>query len=207
MKFVKMLGLLAIAAAAVMAFAGSASATTLTGPNTGEVFTGTLTAESEGTTSLDGAFVTVSCAKSHVEGKIEQHGKGVTVKGTIATLSFTECNFPVTVIKGGSLELHATKTEIKTETCLESEGDKCTGTLTSTGAEVKITTSVGECIFTTNATDVGQLTTTHRTAKTATFDIEGKIPRTAGNFLCGSSGTWTGFYEIKTPDTLWLDEN
>lgn len=32
-----------------------------------------------------------------------------------------------------------------------------------------------------------------------------KIPRTSGNFLCGSSGTWTGSYDLTTPNDLWVD--
>lgn len=194
MKYVKMLGLLAVAVAAMAAFAASASATTLTSP-TGTVYTSTIKAESEGTTSLDGAFVTVTCSKSAVEGKVEQHGSGVTVKGNISVLTFTECNFPTTVLKTGSLEAHAVEA-----------GTEKNGTLTSTGAEISIETSVGTCVFTTNATDVGTLTGTNVTGSNPTLDIaSAKIPRTAGNFLCGSSGTWTGSYKVTAPATGWID--
>jgi hypothetical protein len=210
MRNLKMLGLLAIAGAALMAFVGTASATTLTSP-TGTSYTGIVTAESHGTTSLHGAFVTVSCAKSHVEGKIEKHGVGVTVSGKISTLSFTECNFPVTVVKPGSLEVHAINTTPSgsnptIHTCTTAY---CTGTLTSTGAEIKIHTSIGECIFTTSNTDIGEITPTNDTGGHATFDIgthgTGVIPRTGGSFFCGSTGQWTGSYTVTTPSTLWID--
>lgn len=194
MKYIKMLGLLAVAASAIMAFAATASATTITSP-TGTAYTGTLTAESEGTTELDGAFVTVKCGTSHVEGAVESQGAGVTAKGPISSLSFEECNYTTTVENSGSLELHA-----------NSVGTEVTGTLTSTGAEVSIATSVGTCVFTTNGTSVGTVTPTNDTGGHATLDINSsKIPRTKGNFLCGSSGTWTGSYTLTQPSTLWID--
>jgi hypothetical protein len=198
MKYVKMLGLLAIAAAALMAFAGSASATTLTSP-TGTTYTGKITAESHnGPTTLHGSFVSVSCQKSHVEGQVEKHGPGVTVSGKIATLSFAECSDEVTVLKPGSLEIHAVNCNSKTK--------YCTGTLTSTGAEIKIHTSVGECIFTTSGTHLGTVTGTDHTGHHATLDIDSAaIPRTGGSFFCGASGEWTGSYTVTTPTNLWIN--
>jgi hypothetical protein len=202
MKYAKILGLMAVAVTALMAFAASASATTLTSP-TGTTYTGTITATSTNS-SLDGAFTTVKCTGSHVEGTVESHGSGVTVKGNIKTLSFTGCNFPVTVKTAGSLELHAVQGSPH-ETC--STGvDTCTGTLTSSGAKVEIATSVGTCVFTTNNTSVGSITSTAQTGGNGVLDISGTIPRTEGNFLCGSSGTWTGSYTINTPERVWIDE-
>lgn len=223
MKYVKMLGLLAVAVAAMSAFAATASATQLTSP-TGTTYTKTITAVNEGNVSLDGAFVTVTCEESHVEGTVTQHGAGVTVKGTIEKLTFTNkgggaCNFPVTVVTKGTLEVHAvseiTNAKGKKEIvgCNTAGQVECTGTLTSTGAKVSIATSVGTCVFTTNATDIGTLTPTNDTGATATLDIggpegtTGRIPRTEGNFLCGTEGQWTGSYSVITPDSLWIDGN
>lgn len=205
MKYVKMLGVLAVAAAALMAFAGSASASNLTSP-TGTTYTNTITATA-GATTLHGSFVSVTCNKSHVKGKVSQHGAGVTVKGNIEELSFTECNFPTTVETTGSLEVHPIRPKVSPHTtCLAADGDTCDGTLTSTGAKVTITTSVGSCTFTTNATPIGTVTGTSTTGSKAKLDISGTIPRTGGSFLCGSSGTWTGSYTVDTPSTLWIDE-
>jgi hypothetical protein len=186
MKYVKMLGLLAVAAAALMAFVGTASATTITS-SAGA----TPTIEAESTNGkLHGAFITVECSKSTVKGAVEQHGAGVTAKGNISNLTFTGCNYATTVIKAGSLEVHGTSTT----------GN---GTLTSTGAEIKIHTSVGECIFTTSATDIGTLTGSNVTKGNAVLDIaSSSIPRTGGSFFCGSSGTWTGTYTVTAPSTL-----
>lgn len=206
MKYIKLLGLLAVAAAALTAFAATASATTITSP-TGTVYTGNITAESSNT-SLDGSFVTVSCPASHVEAKVEQHGAGVTVKGKILKLSFGPgcVNGTPTVKTLGSLELHAVNSA--GETCTAGAGDTCTGTLTSNGTVVVVHTSVGECGFETNGTHIGTLTPTPDTKGTAVLDINSsKIPRVSGNFLCGSSATWTGNYTVSTPMELWIDEN
>lgn len=214
MKYVKMLGLMAVAAAALMAFAATASATTLTSP-TGTIYTGKIHAEvdtNEGALAptLDGAFSTVNCKKSTVEGTVESHGAGVTAGGKITTLTFGECNFPVTVLKPGTLSIHAIKPESgEHKTCENTPNtpDTCWGTLYSDKAEVTVATSVGSCIFTTANTSIGTLTTTPTTGKTATLDIgSSPIPRTGGNFLCGATATWTGNYVVDTPDSLWIDD-
>ena len=186
MKYVKMLGLLAVAAAALMAFAGTASANLATSP-LGTPYTSTLTATSTDG-ELDGLFTTVKCSHSEVKGKIESHGKSgsttLPVSGKISSLSFTGCNYAVTVKQTGTLSVNGTNT------------------VTSNGAAVEIHTSVGTCVFTTNNTPVGTLTE----GANASLDIAGaKIPRTGGNFLCGSSGEWTGTYDLKTPNDLWID--
>lgn len=197
MKFVRMLGLLAVAAAALMAFAGSASATTVTSP-TGTAYTGTITAESQGATELHGAFTSVSCEASHVAGSIESQGSGKTASGKLSALSFSGCSDPVSVKLKGSLELHAVN-------CSKQTG-YCTGTLTSSGAEIAIDTSVGECVFTTSNTHLGTVTGTDDTGHSPIFHIDSaSIPRTAGSFFCGSSGEWTGSYKVVTPTTMWID--
>jgi hypothetical protein len=184
MKYVKMLGLLAVAAAALMAFAGTASATSVTS-SAGS--TPTIHAESEGATTLHGV-VDITCQKSTVGGAVESHGSGVTVKGNIGTLTFTECgNNHVTVKNKGSLEVHGTATT----------GN---GTLTSSGAEISIqVTSLGiTCVFTTSNTHIGTYA-----ASTSTMTIDSaSIPRTGGSVFCGSSGEWTGSYKLTSPSGL-----
>jgi hypothetical protein len=182
MKYVKMLGLLAVAAAAMMAFAGVASATTITSP-AGTLYTGNIAAEA-GTTELHGPFTTVKCTSSKVAGKVESHGANVTAGGKISSLSFSGCNYPVKVLKTGSLEIHSN------------------GTLTSSGAEITIETSIANCLFTTSSTDIGTLTS----GTPAKLDIDSAgIPRTGHSFFCGSSGEWTGSYTVTTPGTLIVD--
>ncbi|HXR60528.1 MAG TPA: hypothetical protein VN732_04295 [Solirubrobacterales bacterium] len=210
MKYVKILSLLAVAAAALMAFAASASATTVTSP-TGTAYTGTITAVAESSLDLTGPFATVKCTVSHVEGKIESQGSGKTASGKIATLSFgtlgSPCQngTPTQANPLGSLEVHAVK-KGTTEACKEAEGDTCEGTLTSTGTVIVVHTSLGECIYETKSTDLGKLTTTSQTGKTATMDINASLPQVGPNtFLCGQSGQWTGSYSVTGPDALWID--
>jgi hypothetical protein len=192
MKYVKMLGLLAVAAAALMAFAGTASATTLTSP-TGTTYTGSISAESEGATTLHNTSlgVSVSCNESKVTGKVETSGAGVTAGGKISTLTFTSCGEDkVTVLTNGSLEIHRTS--------------GYNGTLTSSGAAITITdASTGvSCTYTTSNTDIGSVTG----GSPATLSINSAtIPRTGDSFFCGSSGQWTGSYKVTSPGSLYVD--
>jgi hypothetical protein len=185
MKYVKMLGLLAVAATALMAFASAAVAgSTLTSPE-GETYTGNIVATSTNS-ELSGSFITVKCSHSEAKGKVEQHGSE-NAGGKVTSLTFSECNYKTTVKNEGTLEISST------------------GTVTSKGAGVEIETSVGTCVFTTNATTgttVGSLTE----GKGASMDINSaSIPRTSGSFLCGGSGTWNGSYDLTTPNDLWVD--
>lgn len=177
---------LAVAAVAIIwACAGTASATVAV-TSEDEIYTGEIVASSSNS-ELDGSFVTVKCSNSQVKGAIETHGEGIAASGAVSSLTFSECNYAVTVKSTGTLAATAT-----------SEPD---GTLASTGAEISIATSVGTCVFTTNNTSVGTLTGS--TSTNAIWDLNSsKIPRTGGNFLCGSSGTWTGSYTVTTPEAL-----
>jgi hypothetical protein len=191
MKYLKMLGLAAVAVASLMTFAATASATTLTSPN-GTTYTGNLQAES-GVLSWDGAFSTITCKNSTLGGTAESHGAATTVGVKLSSLTFTECNFPFTVGKPGSLEIHT-----------EGATANGNGTITWSGMELAMHTSVGTCIFTTSNTHIGTLTGSD--VGKAQWDINAtKIPRTGGNFLCGSSSTLTGSYTITTPSTLTVD--
>jgi hypothetical protein len=196
MKYVKMLGLLAVAAAAFMAFAATASATTVT--SGGSTYTGEIHATA-GTTTLHGV-ATVTCHESTSSGTITTHSSTTTAHGPISTLTFSNCteNNDVTVLSGGTLTAH---------TDPESPSSK-NATLTSTNAAILIhITSLGlTCEFTTNETDVGTLTGSSTTGGHAVLMIDSvAIPRTGGSFFCGSSGEWTGTYTVTTPSNLDVD--
>lgn len=195
MKYVKMLGLLAVAAAAMMAFAATASATTLTSP-AGVSYTGEIHAESEGATTLDGPS-DITCNNSTVSGHVEKHGAEVTASGKLTTLDFTNCNQHVTVKKAGELIAH-------TDDPKKADGNAI---LTSVGAEVEVViTGLGiTCVYSTAATGTVVGTLTGSTTKHATLDIDSSpIPRTGGSFFCGSSAEWTGNYTVTTPSTLYV---
>jgi hypothetical protein len=185
MKYVKMLGLLAVAAAALMAFAGSASATSITS-SAGN--TPTIEA-SAGTTELHAgdskSFLTVVCHTSNVKGTVTSLHTATPQSGPISTLDFGGCTQTVTVLQNGSLSVTGTSTT----------GN---GTLTSSGAEIRIHTSAGPvCTFKTNNTHIGTLTKgTH-----GVLDIQSALIPASG-FLCPSNGVWTGSYTVNQPTNL-----
>lgn len=190
MRYVKMLGLLAVAAAALMSLAGTAAASQVTSPP-GTTYDGNIIAESEGYATLHNAVGTISC-RSTVEGEIDQHGSSVTAGGAIDKLVFTACtNGSVhsdangVVAQPGSLEIHPL-----------ANGN---GTLTSSGAKVTVTMFGVECGYSTGAgLDIGEVTAgTH-----GTLHIKASIPRTHGSFFCGGTGNWTGSYKITTPTNI-----
>lgn len=192
MKFLKMLSLAAIAAGALMAFAGSASATQLTCGSAVCPAGTVIHAVSEGHVVLDPIIGKIEC-NSTVEGKTANEGSSTeTVHGAITTLLFEPCtNAVVKVINPGELIVHAI-------------GTGPNGTLTSNGAEVTVEFSGFHCIFTTKETDIGTLTGSASTGKTATLDIVAEIERTGGRSgaFCGEKAKWTGFYEVTKPDPL-----
>ena len=189
MKYVKILGLLAVAAAAMMAFAVSASATTVTTTTGGAAATPTIHAVNEGGkhVKLANNIATIEC-QSTVGGKVESHGAGVTAKGNLTSLLFTSCTneWHVTATALGSLEVHWTSGH--------------NGTLTSTGSKVSATRSGVTCNYETNNTKIGTVTG----GSPATLHIEASIPLAAGSsFLCGSgSAKWEGAYV--TTEALYI---
>jgi hypothetical protein len=190
MKCVKILFSALVALVAFSALVSTASATTLTSPK-GTTYTSTLKFQNAGTityTSVFGGFGAVSCKQSTLEAKVEQHGAGITVSGAVSAMTFSECNFPTTVLDRGSLEIHPIN---------EKEA-------TVTSKNTKIVwhgTAFGSCTFTTSSTgtDIGVLTTTASTGGKARLDLKGSIPSPCG------TATLEGSYEVVTPSTLYVD--
>jgi hypothetical protein len=205
MKYVKMLGLAAVAAAALMAFVGAstASATVLcksAGGTTcpaGEAYGAntTIHAVNTGTVKLDTSFKTIECTGSTVQGETENEGSATeTVKGkTGGTLTFTGCNCTVTVLNAGTLEIHWI------------EGGS-NGTVTSSGSETttscKTIFGTVHCIYVTNGTHVGTLTG----GNPATLSASATIPVDAehSNGLCPQESKWTANYEVTSPTPLFV---
>jgi hypothetical protein len=202
MKYLKILGLAAIAAAALMAFAGSASATELTSPAGTMVTTGTtISSSSEGEAVLDSLVGEIKCA-STVEGTTSNTGgTGESVEGSISTLDFTGCTdgADVTVVSG------------RTGTLKITSAGGGTGTLESTGAEVTVEVFGAHCIFKTSSTVLGTVTSSTEPKAgeftDATLDISARIPRSGGRSgaLCGSTAPWTGSYKVTSPTPLFID--
>jgi hypothetical protein len=180
MRCVKSLGLAFVTVVALMAFAGTAAATTVTSP---EGTTPDIVAESSNS-KFHGSFVTLECTSSKLEGNVESHGAGA-VEWAVDAFSLEGCNYQMTIVAKGSLAIHATATT----------GD---GTVTWSGASITMHTSVGACTLTANGTDIGVLDG----GAPARLLINSTIPRTAGNFLCGSSVTWTASFKVSSPSSL-----
>jgi hypothetical protein len=183
MKNLKVLGLAALATAALMAFAGSASATTVSTTTGGAAATPTIHAVSEGHTKLQNPIAIIECA-STLEGKVESHGAGIPASGSITNFTLTPCtnSWHKTTTKLGSLQVHWTSGH--------------NGVLTSSGVEVQATRFFVPCNYGTNNTEVGAITG----GNPATIHIKASLPILPGSSeLCGGgSFGWTGSYQTTT---------
>jgi hypothetical protein len=182
-------GVLAGTAAALMVLGGSAYANPLTSP-AGTSYMSTLKAEAETAftlTSVFGGFGAISCKKSSFEGKVES-STTTTASGKLSSLTFGECDHPMTVLKPGSLQV-------------EQIGSG-KATVRWSGAEITAhETLFGECRFVTSSTDIGTLTDSSITGGNATLDLSGKVPTSNE---CGT-GTLEGSYKFTTPNPLYAD--
>jgi hypothetical protein len=199
MKYIKMLGLAAVAAMALMAFVGvgSASAVTLcenfqTTNCTSHVNSGQeIDFSAEDSIKLAGPFGIVidTCTESTVKGTTSNTGaddESVPVTGTVTSLTFGKCIRLTTVIAGGTLSV-------------KGSGTGGNGTVTSNDATVTIheipSPFPSTCEYVTTNTPIGTLT---KSATAATFDIEATINSLTAN--C-PSGTWSGHY-VSTGTTI-----
>lgn len=212
MKYLKMLGLTVVAAAAVMAFAGAgtASATVLCKTNTApcsEMYSTGQEMAAEGETGnliLKAGFAVVECKHGTVKGTQSNTGSasetvnyGLSETGVVVEtqnqkegLTFSECTGAVTVEKAGKLILHWIS-------------GTTNATVTSEGAKVKVVQAGVTCIYGTSeagVTDVGTLTGSNVTGGTPTMDVSAELKKEAGSsFLCASPAHWEGSYKVTTP--------
>jgi hypothetical protein len=184
MKHLKMLGLFAMAAAALMAFAGSASAATFTAP-AGTAYTGKVSSSLEGgTATLKAGFFTDTCTGSTVAGELttnnETHATGPTTN-----VSFTGCTFTTkTLSSTGTLTIAKSNTAV-----------------TGTGTEVTTSAFGVSCIYGLGSTGTS-LGTAKNTASGVTLAISTKLPlikQEGSGFTCASPAEWTANYVITTP--------
>jgi hypothetical protein len=190
MKFSKILGLVAVAALALMAFASTASATTLETKGVPENASVTIKASlAPGASALltDTFNATANtCTTSTVEGHtvspftVADPG---TIGGPIDALSWSNCTEgnPVVDARGSLTVQHITGTT--------------NGTVRSTGAKVTVPSVFGTLTCTTENTDLGTLN--GKKEGHATFTINAVLP-------CTIVGTakWSGTYTITSPTDL-----
>jgi hypothetical protein len=183
MKITKMFGLLAVAALALMAFASTASATTLETNGVKNTSAVTIEASLESGTSAvlqktDGSFAN-TCTASSVIGKDSTSTTGTAVSGPVSTLTFTSCtNEKVVVDAAGSLSV-------------ENIAGTTNGTVKSSSAKVTVPSPFGSLTCETGTgNDIGTLT--GKASGQATMDINAVLNC---GFLAPST-TWTGSYLV-----------
>jgi len=187
MKHVRILGLLVMAAASLMAFAGSASANPILTSSVGVAATGELHATLEtGTSALLKAGIEDTCTESTVLGHIETNNTEHAA-GKITTLFFGKCTKHTTTLAAGDLTI----------------ADN--GTVTAFNNKVTVfDTALGiSCVYGggTTGTAIGTLTAgTPAKLKVNTT----KLKKIEGGFFCSSEGTWTANYVVTKPTTLLI---
>jgi hypothetical protein len=210
----KMIGLAAVAAMALLAFAGNASAkvcsgagaTEFCGGSHGFIYDGTIhatlktgTSATLTTTNAEGKTVsTVTCTTSTVHGTIT----GTTGAGSISNFTFSNCS-------------SATCPNGVTATTTASAGNQWPAQAT-TGAAPNGTLAVekvqGQFIC---GSFLGNITCVYNTAKATTNVVGGEpahvtainvpLNLVSGNTtICGTKADWSGTYVITTPKNLYL---
>ncbi len=205
MKYLKMLGLAAVAAMALTAFlgAGSASATGLwkyTTPSANDTLSApvAIVASLETGTSallkdtLGGANDT--CTSSEVKGTVES--TATNPKGKISSLTFGGCTHTTTPIENAGGDFG--ELEVK------SIAGTTNGTLIGRGSRVTVKSTIFgvSCIANTGAgTTLGEITGAKSSTGHAIIHINAIITLENG---CGDS-TWTGTYKVTTPTGLTIE--
>jgi len=213
MKYVRMLALAAVAAAALMAFvgAGTASATKLcsttvdpcpagqhwpVGTTLDFSSTNTVLKETGGgeldkcsSSTVHGVTSTTGSSTEAVKGNVTQTRKE---NGQLLGLSWEGCTF-------ATKTLTATGLEVSSKVAGTSNGTvKATGTY-----EVTINTVLfGSCIYgVTGGKEIGTL----NEGKPATFTAKAVAEKFSGSaFACPETSNWTGTYTLTTPATTTL---
>jgi hypothetical protein len=207
MKYLKMLGLAAIAAMGLMAFvgAGSASATVLCTTTTtpscvnsatevdkyaaGTVIDATLKNGGSATLTSSSGGTIATCTGGTVKGKISNAGSAAaTVSGNIESLTWTGCSQTTHTVANGSLEIHHVS-------------GTHNGTVTGNGSQVTVAIFGTSCTYGTGeGTHLGTLTGgTEPILKIATT-----VSRTAGGFLCPLTAGWDAEYVVTEPHSLFV---
>ncbi len=204
MRYLKILGLAAVAAAALTAFVGAGTASAKSTElfiNTTTTLTGGTTIHATlepGTTALlqsTSAALTDTCTESTVHGKTtETTVTNGEITGHIETLSFSNCAFTTHVDIPGTLQI-------------TNEGSD-NGTLTGSNSTVTITVGGAVCLYGTGAgTHLGTLTGAKSATAHATIDINAVInEQEPKKVLCPDTTTWKASYVVTTPTGLNVGE-
>ena len=193
MKYLKMLALAAIACTALMAFANTASATTLKAAGvpikTGAEISASLKAKTSTVFEDTFGISQNTCTVSTVKGKTSNL-TGTTVTGNIETLTFEGCTRTTKTLKPGTLHIAWTSGR--------------DGTVTGSGSEVETGTPTGVCVYGTGAgTHLGTLKGVATTTEHASLVVNAILPLirvVSGS--CVSDARWTAEYTVTSPTGL-----
>jgi hypothetical protein len=223
MKYVKIIGLMAVAAMALTAmFAASASAnsktcstaasthtpTTACGAGHGNVYQGAFDATLEaGTqavlTATNPDNTTVKCTESTVQGTI---ANGTTGTGTITKLSFGGCSSGFCSLLGGKVTAEGTTYPwASTATTTTAGVNNGNGTLDVTNAAGKFVCSAGPTVCEYTAATASVDITGSDTAPTAKATNVALTKTVGPEFTCGTTGDWSGAYIVTTPSSFWVE--
>jgi hypothetical protein len=196
MKLSKILGVAAVAALALMAFASTVSATTLEvgGVTKNEPVFITASLEPETTADLTdtSGFFANRCSISHVEGTTTTPFSATRIGGPIKVLTFESCTEDAK---------EKVKVDLPGYLTVEAIAGTTNGTVFSDSAEVTSPSPFGKlnCKTAATGTHIGKLTGKKSTAEHATMDIEAVLN-------CGAiTAKWKGSYIITTPTGLGVE--
>jgi hypothetical protein len=188
MRYLKMLGLIGMAAAALMAFAGSASAQTFTAP-AGTEYTGGWKLSLEGSIKWSLGFAEITCTGGSATGSFTTNNN-TEVSGSITSWSFSSCKEGQTV---DTLNNNGTLTILKS-----------THAVSGTGTEVTFAVGGVSCVYSLGSTST-PLGTASNTESGVTFTVHATLKVTMGGFLCANPGTVQASFRLTTPLSSVLD--
>jgi hypothetical protein len=202
MKYLKMIGLAAVAAMACMAFFGASSASatvlcTTTSTPCGEkwhidtVEASVKTGASAILRSTGGALeATCGTGSASVATKVATGSSTTTPVGSVAKagLTWSNCTNTTHTLAGGELEVHHI-------------AGTDNGTVTAKGFEVTVVLSSVSCTYgAQGGIDLGTLTGGH----SATLHITAVVNKVAGSFLCPADSVWEGDYTVTNHTNVFV---
>lgn len=204
MKNMKILGLCLLGALAAMAMigVGTASATKLCAINSapcpaGDTYGKGTSIKAQlvaGTNStMSSGFVTINCTSSSINGKTTSAGggTGVAVAGEITSVSWKNCTSGL-----GS----CTASALFTPWAAEVTGSGGSGTMSVANAGGKFTCGGTTCEYKASKASVSVTGGSPAIIKASGVSFS----KVGGGFFCSSTATWSGEYEVTTPDPAFV---
>lgn len=194
MKRLKILSLTSLGVAALLVFAATASASTIT--SEGSLYTGTIEATATSSEEAPLTLGGVECESSTIKSKVEAHGTGVTAKAGISQLTFEKCTgeWTLTVKSLGALQFH--KTSFFPELAFVTVSGLTINTLNHFGTS---------CNYVPNENILGVLLQSVSTKSTARLTVSAGLELESGDMECSEEIGWSGKYIVNTPDSLDVD--